>query len=97
MATGIEGILETSLYVDDLDAAEHFYAELLGLEVIISQPGRHVFLRCGPGFCCCLMQPKPSSPQSPTLCRCQPMVPSGQVMPAFGWTVRQWMAWRHGC
>ncbi|KAA3513650.1 glyoxalase/bleomycin resistance/extradiol dioxygenase family protein [Agrobacterium vitis] len=49
MATSIEGILETSLYVDDLDAAERFYAGLLGLEVIVSQPGRHVFLRCGPG------------------------------------------------
>lgn len=49
MTEGIQGILETALYVDDLDAAERFYAGVLGLDVITRQPGRHVFLRCGPG------------------------------------------------
>lgn len=49
MSTGIEGILETALYVDDLNAAEAFYAGVLGLEVILKQPDRHVFFRCGRG------------------------------------------------
>ncbi|HBF31033.1 VOC family protein [Rhizobium sp.] len=49
MDNGIEGILETALYVDDLNAAETFYAEVLGLEVILRQEDRHVFFRCGPG------------------------------------------------
>lgn len=49
MDIGIEGILETALYVDDLSAAERFYAEVLGLEVILRQVERHVFFRCGPG------------------------------------------------
>ena len=49
MAAAIEGILETALYAEDLDAAEAFYAGLLGLEKITRQANRHVFFRCGPG------------------------------------------------
>lgn len=44
----IEGILETALYADDLDAAEAFYSEVLGLERIVRADNRHVFFRCGP-------------------------------------------------
>ena len=43
----IEGVLETCLYARDLDAAERFYAGLLGLAVVAREPARHVFLRCG--------------------------------------------------
>ncbi|PSJ60181.1 VOC family protein [Pseudaminobacter soli (ex Li et al. 2025)] len=43
------GILESALYVADLDAAEAFYGEVMGLERIAKVPGRHVFFRCGPG------------------------------------------------
>jgi catechol 2,3-dioxygenase-like lactoylglutathione lyase family enzyme len=43
-----EGILETCLYVDDLDAAERFYRDVLGLEPFSRSRGRHVFFRCGP-------------------------------------------------
>jgi len=42
-----QGILETSLYVDDLDAAEQFYRDVLGLEFVDRQTARHVFFRCG--------------------------------------------------
>ena len=42
-------ILESALYVDDLDAAETFYREALGLAVIAKVAGRHVFFRCGAG------------------------------------------------
>lgn len=49
MAAALEGILETALYADDLDAAEAFYGELLGLQKITRQANRHVFFRCGPG------------------------------------------------
>ena len=42
-------ILETAVYVDDLDAAEAFYGGLLGLERIGRVPGRHVFYRVGAG------------------------------------------------
>jgi catechol 2,3-dioxygenase-like lactoylglutathione lyase family enzyme len=40
-------ILETCLYVDNLDAAEVFYQRVLGLEVTSRVTGRHVFFRCG--------------------------------------------------
>lgn len=42
-------ILETALYVTDLDAAEKFYGEVMGLERVASVEGRHVFFRCGQG------------------------------------------------
>jgi len=42
-------ILESALYVDDLDAAEAFYESTLGLEKIGRFGNRHVFFRCGPG------------------------------------------------
>ncbi len=44
----VEAILETCLYVDDLEAAERFYCDVLGLGFASRQAGRHVFLRCGP-------------------------------------------------
>ena len=44
-----KGILESSLYCSDLDAAEQFYTVVLGLERIGRQLGRHVFFRCGQG------------------------------------------------
>lgn len=40
-------ILEAALYVDDLDAAERFYGETLGLERIQRVAERHVFYRVG--------------------------------------------------
>jgi catechol 2,3-dioxygenase-like lactoylglutathione lyase family enzyme len=45
----IEAIVETAIYVDDLEAAEAFYQDVLGLEVIGQEPGRHVFFRVGNG------------------------------------------------
>jgi catechol 2,3-dioxygenase-like lactoylglutathione lyase family enzyme len=42
-------ILESALYVDDLDKAEEFYGEVLGLKRIAKVDGRHVFFRCGDG------------------------------------------------
>lgn len=45
----VDQVLETCLYAEDLDAAERFYADVLGLEVIGRVAGRHVFFRCGAG------------------------------------------------
>jgi catechol 2,3-dioxygenase-like lactoylglutathione lyase family enzyme len=45
----IEGVLETALYADDLDAAEAFYGGILCLERIVRAGNRHVFFRCGQG------------------------------------------------
>ena len=43
---GLE-ILETCLYANDLVKAEQFYHDVLGLEVVNRQDGRHIFFRCG--------------------------------------------------
>jgi len=42
-------ILEAALYADDLDVAERFYGEVLGLERIVRVADRHVFYRVGGG------------------------------------------------
>lgn len=45
----ITGILETVLYVADVDRAERFYRDVMGLTQIGKEPGRHVFFRVGSG------------------------------------------------
>jgi catechol 2,3-dioxygenase-like lactoylglutathione lyase family enzyme len=40
-------ILEACVYAPDLEAAERFYTDVLGMEVITRVEGRHVFFRCG--------------------------------------------------
>ena len=49
MTPRVGGVLETCLYAEDLEAAERFNAEVLGLEIFAKEPGRHVFFRCGSG------------------------------------------------
>ena len=43
----IKAIIETAIYVDDLQATENFYRTVLGLPVIGQEPGRHVFFQVG--------------------------------------------------
>lgn len=43
----ILAVVETAAYVDDLDRAEAFYRDVLGLELVGREPGRHVFFRVG--------------------------------------------------
>ena len=47
--SGVQHLVETALYVDDLDRAEVFYRDILGLELLATEPGRHVFFRAGQG------------------------------------------------
>ena len=44
--SGLNGILETALYVNDLEAAERFYSQVLGLQKIFSVPGRQLVFHC---------------------------------------------------
>jgi catechol 2,3-dioxygenase-like lactoylglutathione lyase family enzyme len=50
MADSIQGVLEACLYASNLDLAEQFYGDLLGLELVAREPGRHLFFRCGEGM-----------------------------------------------
>ncbi len=43
----IQGIVETAIYAEDLDAALLFYRDLLGLEFVTQEKDRHVFFRVG--------------------------------------------------
>jgi catechol 2,3-dioxygenase-like lactoylglutathione lyase family enzyme len=45
----IQHLVEAALYADDLDRAEAFYRDILGLEVIGKEAGRHVFFKVGEG------------------------------------------------
>jgi len=46
----VDRVLEACLYATDLDVAERFYVNVLGLERFSAVPGRHVFFRCGDGM-----------------------------------------------
>jgi catechol 2,3-dioxygenase-like lactoylglutathione lyase family enzyme len=43
----IECLVETGIYADDLDQAERFYRDVLGLTVRGKEDGRHVFFQVG--------------------------------------------------
>jgi catechol 2,3-dioxygenase-like lactoylglutathione lyase family enzyme len=43
----IQAVTETAIYIEDLDATESFYCNVLGLQVIGKEAGRHVFFRVG--------------------------------------------------
>jgi len=43
----IHGIIETAIYVEDLDKTEDFYQTVLGLTASAKEPGRHVFFHVG--------------------------------------------------
>jgi catechol 2,3-dioxygenase-like lactoylglutathione lyase family enzyme len=43
----IERIIESALYVDDVERAGRFYRDVLGLDLIASEVPRHVFFRVG--------------------------------------------------
>jgi catechol 2,3-dioxygenase-like lactoylglutathione lyase family enzyme len=72
-------ILESALYVTDLDAAETFYREVLGLEVIAKAEGRHIFFRCGPGVL--LLFDAEATRQAPPPDAKLPVPPHGAIGP----------------
>jgi catechol 2,3-dioxygenase-like lactoylglutathione lyase family enzyme len=43
----IKAVVETAIYVDDLQATEAFYGTILGLRVLSKDPGRDVFFQVG--------------------------------------------------
>jgi catechol 2,3-dioxygenase-like lactoylglutathione lyase family enzyme len=45
----IKAVVETAIYVDDLQATETFYQTILGLPVIGKEPGHHIFFQVSDG------------------------------------------------
>jgi len=82
-------VLETSLYADDLNAAEQFYGEVLGLDVVLRTEGNHVSFRCGPGVVHIF---------DPSSSRDRKSLPAhgaeGAIHVAFGVPTDQLAAWR---
>src|SRR3954471_7954031 len=71
----LSGVLETTLYVDNLEAADRFYGRILGLEKIFSVPGRQLVFRCESGV---LLVFDPKHTQG------QQMVINGGAIPLHG-------------
>lgn len=82
-------VLETCLYVDDLAAAEGFYRDVLGLQVVSRQGGRHVFFRCGSEMLL-LFDPRASSELDANV---PAHGPSGPGHVAFAISTEQGDAW----
>src|SRR5262245_13276930 len=57
----LEGVVETAIYSDDLNAAEAFYRDVMGLAVIGREEGRHVFFRVGARNVLLIFDPKTTS------------------------------------
>ncbi len=74
----IDGILETSLYAEDLDAAEAFYGGILGLQKILRAGDRHVFFRCGASI---LLIFNPAETLKPPATDALPVPPHGALGP----------------
>jgi len=53
----IETVVETGIYAADLELAERFYRDVLELELVASETGRHVFFRVGEGSMLLVFQP----------------------------------------
>ena len=73
----IRHVLESCLYATDLDAAEQFYVDVLGLERYSSVHGRHVFFRCGHGMFLVFNPERTSG---------EPSRVNGAIVPAHGAT-----------
>lgn len=70
----LAGILESALYATDLDAAERFYAGVLGLEIVTRVESRHVFFRCGDAM---VLIFNPEATVKPPLNPAMPVPPHG--------------------
>ncbi|MEM9009902.1 MAG: VOC family protein [Pseudomonadota bacterium] len=88
------GVLETVLYADDLDAAERFYEDVLGLEKVHRHPERQVFFRAGYAM---LLIFNPAATTIPPREGELPIPPHGATGPGhvcFRATAEELAAWR---
>lgn len=90
-----KAILETVLYAADLDAAERFYRDVLGLTVHAKLAGRHVFFRCAGQMLLIFAAAETIKPPKPDAV--VPMLPHGAVGPGhlcFAAEAAEIAAWR---
>lgn len=85
----ILSIVETAIYVEDLDSAENFYQRILSLKVIAKKEGRHVFFQVGESNVLLAFNPKTTSIEEHT--------PHGAIGPghfALGIEMQSLSDWR---
>ena len=88
-------ILESALYVTDLGAAEAFYSDVLGLELIAKAEGRHVFFRCGEGVLLLFNAEATGIRRRPSAgCRCRRTARVGQGHLCFAATADEIDRWK---
>jgi len=71
------GILETVLYAEDLNEAESFYTNVMGLELYFRKEGRHVFFKVGDGMLL-IFNPQTTA-HGPSFVKGQPIPPHGMT------------------
>lgn len=84
-------VLETCLYVEDLEAAEAFYSGVLGMEKYAGVEGRHVFFRVEEGMFL-LFNAEATQKESPTGIPAHGSVGAGHA--AFEMTEDEVDSWR---
>ena len=87
-------ILESAVYVDDLDKAAAFYGGILGLEEIRRGGNRHIFYRSGAGV---LLLFNPEETKVPPEADQLPVPPHGTTGPGhlcFRATAEELVAWQ---
>jgi catechol 2,3-dioxygenase-like lactoylglutathione lyase family enzyme len=89
MPPTIAHLVEAAVYADDLTQAEEFYREVLGLEPIGREPGRHVFFRVGPSV---LLVFKADTTRQGTTLPAHGATGPGHF--ALGIATEEWEAWR---
>ncbi len=85
----VSGILETVLYVADIDRAERFYTRVMALPPIGKQAGRHVFFRVGSGVL--LLFHAPATRQTKSV---PPHGADGEIHVCFTVSPAQYEAWK---
>ena len=81
MMAAIAGVLETVLYAGDLDAAQRFYGDLLGLPLDSRKDGTVLLLSRRARGCSSCSTPRPRA----AIGRSRRTVPSDRDMPALPW------------
>ena len=94
LISGLSSVLEAAIYATDIDAAEAFYTNVLGLEKVIRAGNRHVFFRVGTTI---LLIFNPDETNHPTTNTHLPVPPHGANGPGhvcFAATRSELEAWR---
>ena len=88
-----KSILETCLYVDDLEAAERFYTDVMGLRLHAKEDGRHVFFRGGDAMFL-VFDPKTTATFNPNFPKMGPLGAVGAEHVAFRCEEAELENWR---